>query len=418
MVNFLHISIKSFNGIGDLLFATPTIRKIKETYGDIVKIFVNTNYPQLLELNPYVFKVSGEGISNESSTFLGYPDPIHCVNPTQHHILSDYEIIKERWNLVDLEPPELKPEIYIRNGIDYSNGKILIQCIHKGHWHKKKVWPKFNELLTQYWDGEEYAVIPKVPMADLVSTIRGAKAVICAEGGISHIARAVGTPAIVIYGGFAKPEWNGYKEQINITNEKSCSYCYNPRECIHPYAERLCMKEITIEMVLKAVRNLSKRKELSNHNNSIFVLDDASRWCFGKGLDIGGGNHPFPGARNIELDRKIGEDANHILEKTNSQDFIFSSHCLEHLEDDIGALAEWWRVLKEKGILYLYLPHPNYIPWRKESMPKWHKHNYYEGDIIKILTDPEGRAGQWEIEEIVPFDNFGSQKIIAKKIRR
>lgn len=41
-------------------------------------------------------------------------------------------------------------------------------------------------------------------------------------------------------------------------------------------------------------------------------------------------------------------------------DWVFSSHCLEHLPQPPAAiLPEWWRVVRRGGVLALYLPHKN-----------------------------------------------------------
>jgi SAM-dependent methyltransferase len=40
----------------------------------------------------------------------------------------------------------------------------------------------------------------------------------------------------------------------------------------------------------------------------------------------------------------------------SSQDFVLSSHLLEHASDPIAALIEWHRVLKPEGMLFLRLP--------------------------------------------------------------
>lgn len=39
-----------------------------------------------------------------------------------------------------------------------------------------------------------------------------------------------------------------------------------------------------------------------------------------------------------------------------SQDFVIANHLLEHLPDPIGALQEWYRLLKGGGVLFLALP--------------------------------------------------------------
>ncbi len=39
-------------------------------------------------------------------------------------------------------------------------------------------------------------------------------------------------------------------------------------------------------------------------------------------------------------------------------DFLLNEHVLEHIPDPIRALREWKRVLKSRGVLFLFLPHP------------------------------------------------------------
>ena len=47
---------------------------------------------------------------------------------------------------------------------------------------------------------------------------------------------------------------------------------------------------------------------------------------------------------------------------SQSMDFVFSSHLLEHIEDAGAALKEWWRVIKHNGYLVLYLPDDELYP--------------------------------------------------------
>lgn len=248
----MRIVIKSFNGIGDLLFVTPTLRRIKERYPD-AEVVVNTNHPLLIYGSPYV------DVINESreGVFLGYADPIHCKNPTKHHIVADWEIVSRAYNL-DLEPPLLKPEIHIRDfKCPIHRTGVGVQVMHKGHWDGKKVWPHFQELVEV---DDRCEPIPRFRnISELVWWIASRKAVVCAEGGISHIARAMGTPAIVIYGGFARPEWNGYEEHINICNPLDCSYCYNSHKCEN-IIHKQCMWEITVERVQKELDSYVSRE--------------------------------------------------------------------------------------------------------------------------------------------------------------
>ena len=398
------IKIKSWNGIGDLLFCTPTLKVIKDNYPDS-SISVSTNCPQLLEGNPYVDKI--DRVSKEG-TFLGYADPIHKKNPTKHHIQADYEIIRDAYGLDELVEPLYKPEIYLPVAKE-RGATIGVQVMHKGHWDNKKVWPKFNKLSRMLG----FRPIPKFKdHKEMVFAISRYKAVVCSEGGISHIAKAVNTPAVVIYGGFAKPEWNGYESQINICNPKTCSYCYNPDKCIHPIP-RVCMAEITMEQVLIAVEGLYRIPELHNHNAKQFCEEDAKKWCKGVGLDVGGGRWPLPGAINIDPVPGTNQSEFKIDMKDNSQDFVFSSHTMEHLLQPATSVKEWSRVLKPNGIMYLYLPHEDYVPWKRESMPKWHLHNLTQGKLITIFKNsPDMEIIEWRDRDIY----FGRTVILRKKM--
>ena len=100
-------------------------------------------------------------------------------------------------------------------------------------------------------------------------------------------------------------------------------------------------------------------------NAAQFALPFAKYICKGKGLDIGGNNPDWalPGARLIDL--TITSDAFDAFNLPDEEyDYIFSSHCLEHLPDWVGALDHWTSRLKIYGQLFLYLPHPEQRYWR------------------------------------------------------
>ena len=98
-----------------------------------------------------------------------------------------------------------------------------------------------------------------------------------------------------------------------------------------------------------------------------FCRYHALRHCRGVGVDIGAGRWPFPGAHAVE--DGPDENAYRLKAADASQDYVFSSHCLEHLERWREALLEWRRVLKPGGVLYLYLPHPACRMWRPDVLP-------------------------------------------------
>lgn len=249
------IVIQSFGGLGDFLFVTPTLKAIKEAKGDKVFVEFHTHYSQLLQGNPYVDAV---GRDKSKGIYIGYPDPISNIKPTCHHIISDFQIIKKAYHITKMKKPDLQPLLFLpRTNIPpEKREKVGIQVIHKGQWFRKKVWPRFSDLVYQFKQaGIEAEPIPKMKDAlSLARKISNYKAVVCAEGGISHLAKALNIPAVVIFGGFASPEWSGYPEHVNLTAEKgTCPYmpCYGPFPCYFREIDDLkCLNSISIDRVI------------------------------------------------------------------------------------------------------------------------------------------------------------------------
>jgi len=79
---------------------------------------------------------------------------------------------------------------------------------------------------------------------------------------------------------------------------------------------------------------------------------------------------------------------------TESCDFVFSSHLLEHIEDYRAALTEWWRVIKPGGHLVLYLPHRDLYPnVGEEGANPDHKHDFHLTDIVAAMK----QVGGWDL---------------------
>lgn len=75
----------------------------------------------------------------------------------------------------------------------------------------------------------------------------------------------------------------------------------------------------------------------------------------GKGIDIGCGTDPIT-EDVIKFDMDSG-DANDIIKSVNEQyDYVYSSHCLEHMVDPRKSLKEWWALVKPGGHLILIVP--------------------------------------------------------------
>ena len=75
----------------------------------------------------------------------------------------------------------------------------------------------------------------------------------------------------------------------------------------------------------------------------------------GRGIDIGCGLDPLsPNVRPFDL---VHGDANHITHHVHEQfDFVYASHCLEHMHDPRRAILEWWQLVKPGGHLFFIVP--------------------------------------------------------------
>ena len=120
-------------------------------------------------------------------------------------------------------------------------------------------------------------------------------------------------------------------------------------------------------------------------NASQFAIPFAKKVCIGKGYDIGFCKEEwkFPGAIGIDESLKNGFDANCLPEL--EVDYIFSSHCLEHVPHWTNTLEYWINSLKSNGTLFLYLPDFSQKYWRP-----WHNRKHihcFTPSIIKAFLE-------------------------------
>lgn len=139
-------------------------------------------------------------------------------------------------------------------------------------------------------------------------------------------------------------------------------------------------------------------------NESAKIRWEVVKWTRGKGLDIGcGAWKQFPHWIGVDnrIDTKLfgqsmdpdvtvdtAEDLSFFA--SNSLDFVFSSHLLEHIayERVAATLREWMRVLKPRGYLVLYLPDEDEYPKVGEpgANPD-HKWNVSDEAVLHAMED-------------------------------
>ncbi len=124
---------------------------------------------------------------------------------------------------------------------------------------------------------------------------------------------------------------------------------------------------------------------------SFAIFRTAQGFCSGQGLDVGAGLWPFPGATPVDIWRGAG--AGRTLEEfpDESQDYLFSSHCLEHVEGWEAELDKWTRKVRQGGVIFLYLPHPDCGIWNPGSPMVGSEHKWQPD--AKIITESLARRG-------------------------
>lgn len=121
-------------------------------------------------------------------------------------------------------------------------------------------------------------------------------------------------------------------------------------------------------------------------NASRFAIPFAQEVCEGVGLDIGYCKEEWklPGAIGIDAADDSPYDAMNLPD--GEVDYIYSSHCLEHLDDWVAALDLWRSKIKQGGTLFLYLPHFKQKYWRPWHCKK-HRHVLTPEIIKQYLYD-------------------------------
>ena len=144
------------------------------------------------------------------------------------------------------------------------------------------------------------------------------------------------------------------------------------------------------------------------HAEHTTCRDRLLKFCVGNGADLGFGGAPvLPSA--ICIDRPEGHperaaqpppvppthfagDVCDLPFKDGVLDYVFSSHCLEDMDDTAAVVREWVRVLKVGGYLVLFLPDQQ--TYRAYSLSKGatpnlaHKHADFSAQYMQNCVPP------------------------------
>ena len=188
---------------------------------------------------------------------------------------------------LDYPVPDSPPDFRIRSE-RFAKPKVELPAdylvfIHNASW-KTKLWPErhwadligkctqagYRVLLPWGNDREEarakrlatgpgVQVLPRLNLSEIGYVIARAKACVCVDTGLSHLAAALDVPAITLYGATDTGLIGASGEsQIHIKSERFCSPCQS-KTCRYSSGDNPCMELIAPERVHGELLRLTGR---------------------------------------------------------------------------------------------------------------------------------------------------------------
>lgn len=119
------------------------------------------------------------------------------------------------------------------------------------------------------------------------------------------------------------------------------------------------------------------------------------KYMSGTGLDVGYAGY-IEGALPI-LSSALGLDLNYpgydgviIPFPDNGFDYVYNSHCLEHISDYKASIREWYRVTKVNGHIVIVVPHMYLYEKKLSLQSRWngdHKRFYTPSSLLKEIEE-------------------------------
>ena len=257
------------NAMGDCLLLSIALQGIRKKFPNY-KIIIECKWSELFLNNPLVDWVTSKHITM-----------------TKRHIKPKYHILPSTTDSIYKQISQYTgldgiffPEIYLTNSeIEEVAQKFPIPYIaicpvgkakfsaNRKEWgaeNFQKVVDNFPTIKFVQIGTVENSLLQNVidarglTIRKSAAVIQNARFFIGLEGGVMHLAKAVDTPSVIIYGGFINPELSQYKDNLNIINLVDCSPCFSSEEKHTDCPTMKCMKAIYAEDVCRKIKEYFK----------------------------------------------------------------------------------------------------------------------------------------------------------------
>jgi len=258
-------------GLGDVLMCTPGLREVKRRSPSCHVTFY-TDYPDLVAGLPFIDVVRPSAESPDGTIRLAYETSL----PPHRHIA---RILGDR---LGLHVADIRPECAVDRELveqyrrEWRSLRRPLVVVNRraARWTPNKDWPDahwealIDRLLSwctiievgagnvdrQPRSQPSYLDLAgRTTLSQLVATIAASDLHVGPITGSVHIAAAVGTPSVVIYGGYEHPVCSAYPGNINLYSPVECAPCWLCDHC--PYGKK-CLHMITPAEVESALNRL------------------------------------------------------------------------------------------------------------------------------------------------------------------
>ena len=285
-------------GLGDHLLCTALFHELNKR--GIQKCWMLSHYPEIFQNNPYGLQVVPDEWKtikllekiNRPATLLYYGKWIgdnDKIDPPKKHIIAEIlqkcdikgDVCLRPYWYGDTQLTKLVPEkdyICVQSTKTYSSTPML-----------NKQWDEDSLIEVVKLLKDKFEVIqlgtleePGLPntidhrnldISDSATLLANAKFFIGQVGFLMHLARAVDTRSVIIYGGREKAWQSGYPCNENIETSPNCSPCWQNNQCDY---HRQCLSAISTRDLLRGVDRLDARlsQDLEIHTAN---LSDSSK---------------------------------------------------------------------------------------------------------------------------------------------
>ncbi len=268
--------------LGDNLLLSCLAREIKRRDPSRY-VIVETCWPELFDQNPHVNAIF------TIKAALWYYKAEYVIQPnTQTHLI-DQMIAKlpfsfQDWERqVDLSYRENAVNDTLQ-GIPSSYFVVNPSGKQKHSANRKEWgWQNFCELRQRFAAAPfvqigdtETPLLPDTidrrgrPILESAHLIKYALVGIFLEGGMMHVANAVNTPSVIIYGGLIRPEISGYAMHRNLYAAPPCSPCFTSEAAMIDCPTMECMRMISVEQAAAAVEELRRQRKIISLGQNIY----------------------------------------------------------------------------------------------------------------------------------------------------